>query len=617
MSGLMLPPSSKRSSDVILESSKGKRHKSDLSFEVGKAAERILEDITEIRKETLPALKEDGFRTTDVVGAISNMSVVAKAASTEEKLDRIYWALLETKVVIPNDYPSWAKARLTILEVAYERLATKYKLLLESLPAPSDFGKPGVWQTAQDSDAAILCHRPVGKSGVPMCALHDVFRNFLVRLRTDTDFSRLRASTTDDEIVARSIYAATMLCNEMGNAFKNEKDRTAKFNLCIRELLPGVEGEYQFDPERDLSSCRVDAAWFARALNASEDKLPVCLREDKREPGETGDDVYMQVARSYTLAAKTLFDDPSSMKERYVKRGAPMFLLCLLGTHLSVQGGFYDGEHYMVEPLSEMYSMLPDATQGRQDKLARLLYAVAKGVDELKELAGSTVTPPSFPPATPRIYSSCTLYAKERSNGTLTFKAPLAAPHNNHTLFTATLTTTSASENLSEPEQIPVVVKLVSGPYGEAVHRFLAEKRFAPTLHGFVRLEGAPVAYVMDHLDGDWVCLFDLLKRGSSAPFHQAIWNSLKQVRELLDEKGFVHGDLRSSNIMVRIVDGKPEVKVIDFDWAGEAGKVRYPAVRNETIGWPGKAYGLIIAGHDRELLASWWSRETFPQADH
>ncbi|PCH34147.1 hypothetical protein WOLCODRAFT_160639 [Wolfiporia cocos MD-104 SS10] len=175
-------------------------------------------------------------------------------------------------------------------------------------------------------------------------------------------------------------------------------------------------------------------------------------------------------------------------------------------------------------------------------------------------------------------------------------------------LFAATLSTTSAEE-LSE--QIPVVVKLVSGSYGEDVHLLLAQEGLAPTLHGCIRPEGAPVAYVMEHLDGDWVCLFDFLKRDSSPPFHQAIRASLQHVLDLLDEKGFVHGDLRSSNIMVRIVGANPEIKVIDFDWAGKAGQVLYPAVRNESIDWPGRAYGPIQGGDDRKLLDSWWSQET------
>jgi len=48
---------------------------------------------------------------------------------------------------------------------------------------------------------------------------------------------------------------------------------------------------------------------------------------------------------------------------------------------------------------------------------------------------------------------------------------------------------------------------------------------------------------------------------------------------------------------------------MIDFDWAGEAGEVYYPAERNpstEGIEWPGKAGGIISLGDDEKLVKSW-----------
>jgi serine/threonine protein kinase len=45
---------------------------------------------------------------------------------------------------------------------------------------------------------------------------------------------------------------------------------------------------------------------------------------------------------------------------------------------------------------------------------------------------------------------------------------------------------------------------------------------------------------------------------------------------------GFVHGDLRSSNIF--FVNGK--LKVIDFDWAGNIDFATYPFDINKKIKW-------------------------------
>lgn len=48
-------------------------------------------------------------------------------------------------------------------------------------------------------------------------------------------------------------------------------------------------------------------------------------------------------------------------------------------------------------------------------------------------------------------------------------------------------------------------------------------------------------------------------------------------------QDGFVHGDLRSPNIM--ITTAGPQL--IDFDWAGKLGNAYYPVDINREIKWP------------------------------
>ncbi|KIY44873.1 hypothetical protein FISHEDRAFT_77093 [Fistulina hepatica ATCC 64428] len=74
-----------------------------------------------------------------------------------------------------------------------------------------------------------------------------------------------------------------------------------------------------------------------------------------------------------------------------------------------------------------------------------------------------------------------------------------------------------------------------------------------------------------------------------------------EQVRtalKLLHEKGIVYGDMRSQNIMVY---GDGQVKVIDFDWAGKEGEVRYPPHLNKSLKWVDGVVscGLIKKEHD------------------
>ena len=73
----------------------------------------------------------------------------------------------------------------------------------------------------------------------------------------------------------------------------------------------------------------------------------------------------------------------------------------------------------------------------------------------------------------------------------------------------------------------------------------------------------------------------------------------------------FVHGDLRPPNVVMRVNDdGTTTAVLIDFDWAGKAGKVRYPRGRlNRKVKWPlpvDKMPGaLILYEHDDSMRAT------------
>ena len=52
----------------------------------------------------------------------------------------------------------------------------------------------------------------------------------------------------------------------------------------------------------------------------------------------------------------------------------------------------------------------------------------------------------------------------------------------------------------------------------------------------------------------------------------------IRQAVDTFHKEGFVHGDLRAANIFVKkLNDGEWDVQLIDFDWAGREGEVRYP----------------------------------------
>jgi len=58
--------------------------------------------------------------------------------------------------------------------------------------------------------------------------------------------------------------------------------------------------------------------------------------------------------------------------------------------------------------------------------------------------------------------------------------------------------------------------------------------------------------------------------------------------------------------IQTDVIEKYVDIKVIDFDWAGKAGEVCYPAERNTDIQWPGEAGAPILKEHDSEMVPSW-----------
>jgi len=89
---------------------------------------------------------------------------------------------------------------------------------------------------------------------------------------------------------------------------------------------------------------------------------------------------------------------------------------------------------------------------------------------------------------------------------------------------------------------------------------------------------------------------------------HGPLEKALRNIVDRFKDEKYVHGDLHTNNIMIQkdSPHKSPDLRLVDFDWAGEKNQVRYPADRNKNIKWPGKAGGLIENGHDWKLVSSW-----------
>jgi serine/threonine protein kinase len=143
----------------------------------------------------------------------------------------------------------------------------------------------------------------------------------------------------------------------------------------------------------------------------------------------------------------------------------------------------------------------------------------------------------------------------------------------------------------------PLCVKYVRR-YSKEAHCKSAEQEFAPRLRGFQDIGGGWYMVVMDWV-GDEYQLLD------ESHMKERFFSQVRDKVALLHQTGYVHGDIRPSNIMVR-KDGEPGIILLDFDWAGKIEEVRYPMNVNfaDILRPTGARDGeFILADHDMEMV--------------
>ena len=175
-----------------------------------------------------------------------------------------------------------------------------------------------------------------------------------------------------------------------------------------------------------------------------------------------------------------------------------------------------------------------------------------------------------------------------------------------------------------------VVVKFTQR-YGTATHLAWAKAGLVPPLVGepvsltddWVQIQTELLSPVIEAKVSGWLPMNCLLHPPAAFTEHQKCLlpgpeertKLAPQARELLvkahrvlvDDQPAAHGDARPDNILVLMHSGRiKDLKLIDLDWAGIAGKEKYPILLNtRAIQWPdGVEPGRTLQQkHDLELL--------------
>jgi hypothetical protein len=253
------------------------------------------------------------------------------------------------------------------------------------------------------------------------------------------------------------------------------------------------------------------------------------------------------------------------------------------GPHISFSGAIRAERPHFQVLTSSIPLFCHKADTKTRDSLARHFGAFKKAIRKLRQCYDTLQVPaliedlsPQFPD--PRTYPSL------ETNSTVKFEY-VRRMYEKKLLF---LGKTDSGER--------ICVKFVRR-YSREAHEKCATMGIAPRLRGFKGIGAGWTMVIMDDLSEEYKP-FNKEAPGAGKADIEAKLKELHQAH-------FVHGDIRDTNIMVRM-DGKPGFMLVDFDWAGVAGDVCYPANVNKAGIWrPDDVFGRmpITTQHDIAML--------------
>ncbi|KAF9643961.1 hypothetical protein BDM02DRAFT_3272735 [Thelephora ganbajun] len=506
---------------------------------------------------------------------------------------------LESNILIivfdDQDYenPKW------LLEATEEEPGIEREKIAEAARkrrSPSDDAKPEELYHTQDLTRAdaVRNERPMHLSGPPIQIYHPVFAKFLSRafLPFGGDEETLRRTS--------EFIKASRQCYKDGvarmQALRSHLSDLVHQDIFTEATITLDDNEWMEPGATIYTGCHWGSAW------------PVCaFVEVKNEVGTGGCDPALQCQSDFVrlCSASTPIIDASC---------CPVFLLAIAGPRLLVAGAVF-ANNFIAQELTDYLTLgshPTDCDRGLR-RVAQVLVTLRECIQDLASFYSNlkfklSKIPISIRKSGSRSTGFATQYVPESPLGrwvfphytefkvhddpfSLTYKGPLeGGVKTTRALFTA---------SMKSPEAGKLAVVKFTRRYCPEAHRLLAGMLLAPQLLHHEHIAGIHFV-VMEHLEATEVT-GDILKGANGAKHVE----SLRKAVRALHNEGLVFGDLREPNILI----AKDGIKLVDFDWSGKEGMVRYPADISEEILWPEGVggEGQIKFEHDKE----WFRRLT------
>ncbi|KAJ4469929.1 hypothetical protein C8J55DRAFT_479485 [Lentinula edodes] len=374
---------------------------------------------------------------------------------------------------------------------------------------------------------------------------------------------------------------------ELSGFFEDEKKRESKFNELLSDLLDGYKVV-----KKKIGSFESGGGIDPKDLDFPDLVVKPLLVEVKIEFTQGSCDAVFEIVLCDQEGVRLILSN-DQYKGDWRKTRIPSVLVIHNGPNIQALGAVYLTDQYVevLSPSLPLYFSEYD-THSMENllrfmtALRNLFRSLLKVYEKPNDYAIDS-DQVSFP--YPRSY---------RSSGTTVQFTYIKRVSQIRLVFTAR----------TEGDQ-DIIVKFGYGPYGVEAHQAAAESGFAPALLNHSNLAGGWWMVVMENLESDFQPCddFDILE-----PLCK---DAITECVSKFHTMGFVHGDLRDTNVFVRRKQDRWQCQLIDYDWAGREGKVVYPiGVYNTRSVWRPELHlggQMITSEHDNSTVNEFLRRRT------
>ncbi|KAI0686932.1 hypothetical protein BC835DRAFT_1420050 [Cytidiella melzeri] len=427
--------------------------------------------------------------------------------------------------------------------------------------APSDIAEARIFMKyTTGPNALVACNRPYSYKPIPFALLDEAFGDFEVRCQQPPSDAALEFANELAVVACQWHPSESQRVDELWEVIERHT------GLYIPgQTVPG-------------SRCTTDG-------NLSVNIMPACIRDCKNEYGNA----LNQAIAYYGMYLSRVVDSVANYETRF-----PCILMINYGSTLAFYGATWNRQ-VTVQPLAMPFELSTTHYDERnRHALASCLTAFKTVATDIEARYKNILN--AGPSDTSVVHARRFPYKTSFNGGNFTIR------------YTERLSETKLLFRAANAVSPSCYVVKFSRRYSATVHQLLAARGHAPRLLHCEPITGNWLVIVMD--ESQYTALHDIPRLTTNQK--DEICRRVEDITRELHEAGYVHGDIRTSNLLVdpaSLAGELKDVKVhfIDFDWSGAIGQARYPlGVNSITVKRPDGARGgeLITTGHDMDMVS-------------